>query len=427
MFHLILKFNKNIIYQSPQKGIKNAIEEKKIFFKILLLLLFFMNACSIKSQYNIPQYQGFIPERKSYSIGVYFQPIISQTKMSDTNCYGQDKHFYVPCGAITVFKTIDALNSFFNKVEVIESPNALQRIVEVKQKNLDMLLEVYLTKHDQLYSKQIFNISGNLKYHAEYEIKATLFDSNGARIGEATGSYITNDSGINPLFPNKKDLANLNDQVSLAVDKSLSEIILTLSATYEDKEKPSIPHKGRVLFEDHFIDNRNNWGVGETAIAISYITNDKYYLEYKPNDNLDAISHNPYFNLSKDIDFIIETAFEKISGDTHGSGLVWGYSNDNYNYSLTISSVGMYTFAKREGDTIEYIIPWTRYNYTNNSKNTLTIVKEGNTTKFYINDKYVDEVSNIYLYGTLVGFTAGENQKTAFDYIRISEIKKGSE
>lgn len=203
---------------------------------LLLLLISLISACtSITTRYYPPPYQGFKPEKKSFSAGVYFQPILSGVNFNATSCYGEGKFFHVPCGAITMAKTIGVFNWLFSRVELIDFPYVSQRIEQIKQRNLDMLLEVSLTKHNHLYSKPVFFLQN---YHAEYEIKATLYDSEGKRIWEGIGSYITGEIAYNQLFPQEKDLINMSNQSAMAIDESLSQIIFDMSSAVDSYALP---------------------------------------------------------------------------------------------------------------------------------------------------------------------------------------------
>lgn len=205
------------------------MEKKKVL--VLVAFLIFICACTKSIQYQIPPYQGIKPVDKiPLSIGLYFHPVIQGTDLKNTVCYSEGKLFYVACGQITVLKSIQAFNLQFDRVELIESPSVFERIEQIKQRKLDLLVELKLIRHDQLHPNSIWYAKRS-KFHAEYEIGVMFFNSEGKIILEGSGNYITQETEFDPLLVTKNSLLSVSDQVSMAVDRCLSKILSNLQST----------------------------------------------------------------------------------------------------------------------------------------------------------------------------------------------------
>jgi S1-C subfamily serine protease len=188
---------------------------------VLITCLIFICSCSISTQYQIPPYQGIKPVDKiPLSIGLYFHSGIPGTLLKKTVCYSEGELFYVPCGQITVSKSIQAFNLIFERVELIDALGISERIEQIKQKKLDLLVDLTLIQHDQL-GFRIFQP----KFYAKYEIKVILFNSEGKIIGEESGDYITQETSYKST---KDGLLKMSAQVSMAVDGCLSKILSKL-------------------------------------------------------------------------------------------------------------------------------------------------------------------------------------------------------
>jgi hypothetical protein len=56
--------------------------------------------------------------------------------------------------------------------------------------------------------------------------------------------------------------------------------------------------------------------------------------------------------------------------------------------------------------------------YNQNASNILKIVRQGNNTRFFINDNFIDEISNLSFFGNKAGFIVDEESKIAVNKIR---------
>ncbi len=194
----------------------------------------------------------------------------------------------------------------------------------------------------------------------------------------------------------------------------------------KNEKNPPPPLKGQVLFEELFQDNKNNWLIEENPLFKINIENGKYVLEQLTDGREKAIV-NYIFHLPDKIDFKIEASIEKIQGaDNLGYGLIWGSVDINNQYRFYISGNGKYSVKKYEIGKESYIVPWKKYREAGktDSKNKLTIVKFNCFTRFYVNDEYLDEIQNVFLYGDKVGFVTDGKQKIAVEDIRVIKVEE---
>ncbi len=190
-----------------------------------------------------------------------------------------------------------------------------------------------------------------------------------------------------------------------------------------ENQSTSLNYQGQIIFQDNFDNNVNGWIIEDNNNAALQIQTGAYIFENKRNDN-SYVTSMRFNNFStSDMNFGIEVSIEKISGvDSYGYGLIFGKDSQNY-YVFYIASNGHYAIAENINGITSPIIPWkkTSISNTGNSTNQLLVKKNGDITRFYINNKYVDEVSNLYYYGSTIGFVIERNQKIAIHYLTIAK------
>lgn len=174
------------------------------------------------------------------------------------------------------------------------------------------------------------------------------------------------------------------------------------------------------LFSEQFNNNTNSWAVNNEVARDFSIKNGKYYLNHKRNEKGWSTYISNSIDTSKD--FEIETKIDKINGVTnYGYGLIYGGNGDN-DFRFYISSSGYYKIVRVVNNNEQEIQKWTTTSYVktgNQKSNTLKIVKEGNTSKFYINDHFVHSSDFEPFYGDKIGYVVYNNQEIAADYLRI--------
>ena len=179
----------------------------------------------------------------------------------------------------------------------------------------------------------------------------------------------------------------------------------------------------RILFEEHFLDNKNNWLIEETKGYKFDINQGKYILESK--DGGSWLSTRPV-PLDQKADFTIDLAVQKISGtDEYGYGLVWGAKDLNNFYVFLIWGNGSYSFQKFSNGTqtriFEAVGPMVN---KFNSTNKLSLKKTDNSLEFFINDQRVDQSPFVPFLGNYIGciiFSGPHKIRVAFSDLIVAQ------
>jgi len=183
-----------------------------------------------------------------------------------------------------------------------------------------------------------------------------------------------------------------------------------------------------VLFED-FNDNRNNWDLDEDDDTSREIKGGNYVIEHKREEKGWLYYKSSPFDPLRD--FEIETSLSQISGvDNYGYGLVWGTMNGKNSYSFVITSNGYYKIYKYEMDydteESEYLelLEWTNAGEIINplgTQNKISIRKEGELLKFFINENFVHELDFMHFLGPKIGWDLSRNMVVEVDNIIIRQ------
>jgi hypothetical protein len=105
--------------------------------------------------------------------------------------------------------------------------------------------------------------------------------------------------------------------------------------------------------------------------------------------------------------------------------LIWGAVDINNQHRFFVVDNGNYNVKTVETGKISDKIPWKEYSIEGSAslKHTLTVIKLGDFTYFFIDDNYVDNLLDLPVYGNKVGFVVEGRQKIAVDSIRIYKIE----
>lgn len=182
--------------------------------------------------------------------------------------------------------------------------------------------------------------------------------------------------------------------------------------------------KNYVSYEDLFDDNSNNWDIFDLEDASATIATGFYRIENKKDDNKLIILHFDQF--PHDRDFIIEVFINAASiSNDHFYGFVFGARDALDNYSFQINNNGRYSVTKNHGGSSQELTGGQINSLPsdNNSLVSLKIAKLDNNMFFYINDNYVNKVSNLTFSGNQIGFVLEGSSVIAIDRTR-SHIKR---
>ena len=143
----------------------------------------------------------------------------------------------------------------------------------------------------------------------------------------------------------------------------------------------------KILFQDTFSDNTNQWAITNHEKAYLNIENGRYVFEHKRAESVWATWGTQPIDQSKDFKIHVVLRYIR-GGEGHGFGVYWG-SKDLENYfTFNFSKHGHVRFGKVELNKWYDRIPWTLSEAVraDNQINTMTIVKRGNQYYFYAND-----------------------------------------
>ncbi len=176
----------------------------------------------------------------------------------------------------------------------------------------------------------------------------------------------------------------------------------------------------KTLLSENFSTNKNAWAeVSKKEVEIKN-KNGKYYFRHK-RDKFSWFSHKPIKKFNTYKDFKIEVIAKHISGiENNGFGISWGNNGKNI-YAFQISANGYFVFNKEVNGKVKSISGWLKSEYIHklNRANRLSVEREGERLKFYINDKKVYEAAFESFTGNRIGFRVDHNQAVEFDNLLV--------
>ncbi len=191
------------------------------------------------------------------------------------------------------------------------------------------------------------------------------------------------------------------------------------------------PQNRSILFEESFNSNSNNWEIFNTNMASAQIKNGEYRIENKRKKGPHIIFARQ--TLPSDSDFVTEASIKTErnasnysyglvvkNSDNRSYGLVTGAKDTLNNYAFKIKEDGSYSITRSHNGTSQEIAGGNVRNsgLNQNAVNTLKIVRQGNNMKFYINDNFIHEISNLSFFGNKTGFIVEGESKIAVEKIR---------
>ncbi len=199
----------------------------------------------------------------------------------------------------------------------------------------------------------------------------------------------------------------------------LATFLLNVQPVYTASQNEEAVSDEFVSYEEQFNDNTGGWELFDTTMATARIDGGKYYIFNKSETGELFILHHADFPLGRE--FVIETAIktEKAS-ENHSYGFVIGASDASNSYVFQIVGDESYAILKfQDGDPEELLSGKIRSRvFKQKAFNSIKLEKLGSKIRFYINNHYIDEVSDIALFGKRVGFHVEGKSEIAIDYTR---------
>jgi hypothetical protein len=187
---------------------------------------------------------------------------------------------------------------------------------------------------------------------------------------------------------------------------------------------PSILKSGRLLFQEDFNGNKNQWPTGTDGGDTYYIDAGEYHIVASERNASGVFWLAPTARSDQNFaDFYLEVRARVIEGiQTDDSwGVLFRYSDDTGPYNAVISN------AKQNYSvhTDEPILWWTYSpRIIKNEANTLGIQCAGDTITMYINGTKVDSIQSEFSGSGGIGLDYAAGEHVAFDYIYVWELPK---
>ena len=225
----------------------------------------------------------------------------------------------------------------------------------------------------------------------------------------------------------KKDIriAIVLEQLRAAIDRN--PYPLNKNKIVEKNTTPTTHNKKKaytVLLWEDFSNNSFRWPVGSKKDRITKLSNGKYYLRHKQD--------NQSWTVSKEIkgfnartNFKIHVTAKHLSGIVdNGFGIVWG-KKGNSSHHFRISANGHFKLAKNVNGKFVDISGWKKSDKINkNSKlNRLSVEKKGNILYCYINGARVYQSTFEPFPGNRVGLRIDKKQAVEFENV-IVEVEQ---
>ena len=149
------------------------------------------------------------------------------------------------------------------------------------------------------------------------------------------------------------------------------------------------------IFQDHFLDNRNEWEVRDDEHALLRIgVGDYAYVVQHKHKQGEWTTWQPFF-IDDDWSYKIHAVIERVSGGNYGYGLLWRCKDEENCYSFEVSQGGYFRLRHRSAGIWTIRQPWTQSRHIRSGKqavNELMITQLLDKAEFFINGQFVFEL-----------------------------------
>lgn len=149
------------------------------------------------------------------------------------------------------------------------------------------------------------------------------------------------------------------------------------------------------IFQDHFLDNRNEWETRDDAHALLRIGPGDYaYVVQHKQRQGEWTTWQPFF-IDDDWSYKIHAVIERVAGGNHGYGLIWRCEDEQNCYSFEIAQSGYFRIRRRRAGVWSERQPWTQSKHIRPGQqalNELMIIQLLDKAQFYVNSELVFEL-----------------------------------
>ncbi len=172
-------------------------------------------------------------------------------------------------------------------------------------------------------------------------------------------------------------------------------------------------------YSEQFDDESGQWDVFESTMATARIGDGRYYIDNKREKGIYIILHPADF--PHDRTFIIEVFIRTVRvSDEYSYGFVLGARDAGNNYAFLVRNNDSYSIRKnRSGASEEVAVGSVSSSVIDNGYfTTFRMEKQGSRVRFFLNDTYMDEVSDVLFFGNKIGFFVEGNVGISIDGTR---------
>ncbi len=198
--------------------------------------------------------------------------------------------------------------------------------------------------------------------------------------------------------------------------------MLGLAATFPgcrmNTEVVEADSPSRVLLQEEFTDNSNNWFVGTVLDLYHFeIVDGEYFLRSLSDSGIVAKKFIPIPEAGS-FDLRVSLKLYKTDKDL-GYGFCWGGSDWDNRYCFYISRDLKYTLFRRRSGQIQDYVAWTGDSRLHADENALEIRRRGQSLKYLINGKEVGTIAAESFFGDQLYFAADGKQDVGIQSLLI--------
>lgn len=237
-----------------------------------------------------------------------------------------------------------------------------------------------------------------------------------------------------PAPPMKNTLQGIPDKIKLLPSAEEKQVYARGSITFRDSPQKLEANKTSEIissstsgmmksYDEPFDNNTNDWDIFNTGSASAHIRNGAYIIENKREKGAHLLLHHDEFPAVSD--FSIETSIRLLKNSATASfGLIFGAEDSLNNYAFQITTNRLYIVRNYDQGISREMTMEKKGTADFNiyTLNKLKIIKSGNNMSFYINNKIIDKITDLHLYGKRIGFIITGRSKIAVEHMH-SEIQ----
>lgn len=181
--------------------------------------------------------------------------------------------------------------------------------------------------------------------------------------------------------------------------------------------------KDRLIFEDQFDNNKQNWIIQESPSHSSNVENGHYVITNEEEKGFEALTHKAEIDASES--FSIETKIKQVKGTVNfGYGLIFGMRDTENFYVFEVTSnsyFSIYYYSKGEK---RKLVEWTKTDAlsTMGTYNDLRLAHESGMFNFYINNQRIASLRPRKFFGNRFGFKVMKHMSVWVDFIKVWQL-----